>query len=170
MLKPQIKNLALSEQVQIMMSKAKKESDITISDFEGITYNLNAEGSLKAGRKVIITMIAPYLEQYFQAIDPIAFGNSFTQGKDWVSTKFDGINFNIMIQLPAFTAKPTKEEIQKIKDLAAYCGTAGSYLLKYPLIMGKSCKFSIPSADVEVEVGSSVKATYTFHNQSVIML
>ena len=78
MLKPQIKNLALSEQVQIMMSKAKKESDITISDFEGITYNLNAEGSLKAGRKVIITMIAPYLEQYFKAIDPVAFGNSFT--------------------------------------------------------------------------------------------
>ena len=36
--------------------------------------------------------------------------------------------------------------------------------------MGKSCKFSIPSADVVVDVGSSVKATYTFHNQSVIMI
>lgn len=65
MLRPQIENLALSEQVQTMMSKAKKESDITISDFEGITYNLKVEGNLKTGRKITISMIAPYLKQYF---------------------------------------------------------------------------------------------------------
>lgn len=66
-----------------MMSKAKKESDITISDFEGITYNLKVEGSLKTGRKITISMIAPYLKQYFQVIDPAAFGKAFIRGKDW---------------------------------------------------------------------------------------